>query len=69
MIAATKMTSNLNLQIQVLRTATEVTVTKIIVNFTFHLAICFQIYGQGMAESLKNKKATANIAGLFSYCC
>jgi hypothetical protein len=66
MIAAAKMISNVNLQSQVLTTTAEVTITKFIINFSFHLAICFQIYGQGVTEILKNKEAAANLAGLFN---
>uniref|UniRef100_A0A0A9DJN7 Uncharacterized protein n=1 Tax=Arundo donax TaxID=35708 RepID=A0A0A9DJN7_ARUDO len=65
MIIAAKIISNLNLRSRVLMAATtEITITQIIINSSFHLAIYFQIYGQGTTESLKHKKRKANSADM-----
>lgn len=68
MTTVARIISKLNLPSQVLTiAATEITITKIII--TFHSAICFQIYGQGMTESSKHKKVTISLAGLFNQYC
>ena len=68
MTTVARIINKLNLLSQVLTmAATEITIMKIII--TFHLAICFQIYGQGMTESSKHKKVTISLAGLFNQYC